>query len=272
MFYEWRPYVPVAQRRRQAAREMDKLSKKGHPVSPVTIDGRTIAGTFWGKSWCDNLERYSDYANRMPRGRTYVRNGSVVDLQVAPGLVTAMVSGSELYKVEVKVAAVARRHWESICADCAGGIDSLVELLQGRFAKGVMERICLQGTGLFPAPKELSFSCSCPDWAAMCKHVAAALYGVGARFDASPELLFRLRQVDESELVARAGAGLPLSKKATNSKKVLADGDLSELFGLDLDAATTPSRRRAPVRTRNLKGKLKPKAKRTSRRRKRKKS
>jgi uncharacterized Zn finger protein len=251
---------------------MDKLSKKGHPVSPVTIDGRTIAGTFWGKSWCDNLERYSDYANRMPRGRTYVRNGSVVDLQVAPGLVTAMVSGSELYKVEVKVAAVARRHWESICADCAGGIDSLVELLQGRFAKGVMERICLQGTGLFPAPKELNFSCSCPDWAAMCKHVAAALYGVGARFDASPELLFRLRQVDESELVARAGAGLPLSKKATNSKKVLADGDLSELFGLDLDAATTPSRRRAPVRTRNLKGKLKPKAKRISRRRKRKRS
>ncbi|MGC9985706.1 MAG: SWIM zinc finger family protein [Polyangia bacterium] len=270
MFYEWRPYVSVAQRRRQAAREMDKLHKKGHPVSPVTIEGRTIVSTFWGKSWCDNLERYSDYANRMPRGRTYVRNGSVVDLQVAPGLVTAMVSGSELYKVEVKVAAVARRHWESICVDCADGIDSLVDLLQGRFAKGVMERICLQGTGLFPAPKELSFSCSCPDWAVMCKHVAAALYGVGARFDASPELLFRLRQVDESELVARAGAGLPLSKKASNSKKVLAEDDLSELFGLDIDAAATPARRRAPVRTRKPKVKLDPKAKRVSRRRKRK--
>ena len=270
MFYEWRPYVSVAQRRRQAAREMDKLCKKGHPVSPVTIEGRTIASTFWGKAWCDNLERYSDYANRMPRGRTYVRNGSVVDLQVAPGLVTAMVSGSELYKVEVKVAAVPRPHWESICADCAGGIDSLVELLQGRFAKGVMERICLQDTGLFPAPRELSFSCSCPDWAVMCKHVAAALYGVGARFDASPELLFRLRQVDESELVARAGSDLPLSKKATNSNKVLADGDLSELFGLDLDTAATPARKRAPVRTRKPKVKLKPKAKRVSRRRKRK--
>jgi uncharacterized Zn finger protein len=181
-----------------------------------------------------------------------------------------MVSGSELYKVEVKVAAVARRHWESICVDCADGIDSLVDLLQGRFAKGVMERICLQGTGLFPAPKELSFSCSCPDWAVMCKHVAAALYGVGARFDASPELLFRLRQVDESELVARAGAGLPLSKKASNSKKVLAEDDLSELFGLDIDAAATPARRRAPVRTRKPKVKLDPKAKRVSRRRKRK--
>jgi len=162
MFYEWRPYVSVAQRRRQAAREMDKLHKKGHPVAPVTIKGRTIASTFWGKAWCDNLERYSDYENRMPRGRTYVRNGSVVDLQVAPGLVTAMVSGSELYKVEVKVTAVPRPHWESICTDCAGGIDSLVELLQGRFAKGVMERICLQGTGLFPAAQELSFRVAAP--------------------------------------------------------------------------------------------------------------
>jgi len=271
MFYQWRPYVSVAQRRRQAAREMDKLSKKGHPVSPVIIEGRTIARTFWGKAWCDNLEQYSDYENRMPRGRTYARNGSVVDLQVAPGLVTARVSGSSLYKVEVQVAAVARRHWESVCADCAGGIDSLVELLQGRFAKGVMERICLQGTGLFPSPKELEFSCSCPDWATMCKHVAAALYGVGARFDASPELLFRLRQVDESELVARAGADLPLSRKATTSKRVLADGDLSELFGLDIDAAAPPARKRAAVKKRKAKAREKPKAKTTVRRSKSKK-
>jgi uncharacterized Zn finger protein len=269
MFYQWRPYVSVAQRRRQAAREMDKLGKKGHPVSPVTIEGRTIASTFWGKAWCDNLERYSDYENRMPRGRTYVRNGSVVDLQVAPGLVTARVSGSELYQVEVTVGAVAQRHWESICADCAGGIDSLVELLQGRFAKGVMERICLQGTGLFPTPEELSFSCSCPDWASMCKHVAAALYGVGARFDASPELLFRLRHVDESELVARADAGLPLSKKATKSKKVLADGDLSQLFDLDLDTPAAPAPKRTPAKARKPKVKATSKAKPTVRRKQR---
>ena len=186
--YGWRPYVSVAERRRKAAREMQKLRKKGHPVSPVVIEGRTIARTFWGKAWCDNLERYSDFANRLPRGRTYVRNGSVVDLQIAPGEVNALVSGSELYKVAVKVSAVPKARWTSICADCAGAIDSLVELLQGRFSKGVMERICQQKTGLFPAPAEIEFSCSCPDWASMCKHVAAVLYGIGARLDEQPEL------------------------------------------------------------------------------------
>jgi uncharacterized Zn finger protein len=155
MFYEWRPYVSVAERRRKAARAMDKLAKKGHPVSPVVIEGRAIAQTFWGKSWCDNLERYSDYSNRLPRGRTYVRNGSVVDLQIASGEISAHVSGSELYKVNVKVSAVPKVRWRAICADCAGAIDSLVELLQGRFSKGVMERICQQQTGLFPAPTEI---------------------------------------------------------------------------------------------------------------------
>jgi uncharacterized Zn finger protein len=239
---------------------MDKLRRKGQPVSPVTIESRTIANTFWGKAWCDNLERYSDYANRMPRGRTYVRNGSVVDLQIVPGSVAAVVSGSDLYEVKVTVAAVPKRHWDCICADCAGGIDSLVELLQGRFAKGVMERICQPGTGLFPAPNELKFSCSCPDWAVMCKHVAAALYGVGARFDDSPELLFRLRQLDETDLVARADAGLRLSKRTTNSKKVLAEGDLSELFGLDMDVAVRKTPKRKPDKRRQPQPKPKPQA------------
>jgi uncharacterized Zn finger protein len=218
-------------------REMDKRRKKGHPVAPVTIEGRTIAHTFWGKAWCENLEHYSDFANRLPRGRTYVRNGSVVDLQIAPGRVSAWVSGSELYQVSINVAPVAKPHWRSICADSAGAIDSLVELLQGRFAKGVMERLCQQRTGLFPAPRELTFSCSCPDWASMCKHVAAVFYGIGARLDEKPELLFKLRQVDENDLVAKAGAALPLSKRAPSAAKVLADDDLAGLFGLELDGA-----------------------------------
>jgi uncharacterized Zn finger protein len=234
MFYQWRPYVSVAQRRRKAAREMEKLATQGHPVSPVVIEGRTIAKTFWGRSWCDNLEHYSDYSNRMPRGRTYVRNGSVVDLQIAPGEIHARVSGSEIYEVVVKVSAVPEPRWTGICADCAGAIDSLVELLQGRFSKGVMERICQQKTGLFPAPAELHFHCSCPDWASMCKHVAAVLYGIGARLDARPELLFKLRNVDEKDLIAKAGKGVPLAKKGPAATKVLADDGLSELFGLDL--------------------------------------
>jgi uncharacterized Zn finger protein len=235
--YGWRPYVPVAERRRQALLKMEKLRKKGQTVSPVKIEGRTIARTFWGKAWCDNLERYSDYSNRLPRGRTYVRNGSVIDLQIEAGEVKALVSGSDIYKVSVKIAVVPKARWKSICADCAGAIDSLVELLQGRFSKGVMERICQEKTGLFPAPAEIKFSCSCPDWASMCKHVAAVLYGIGSRLDHQPELLFKLRQVNEQDLIAKAGSDLPLAKAAPAAEKVLSPDRLSELFGLEMAAA-----------------------------------
>ena len=234
MCWEGGPYVPVAARRRRAEREMAKLRKKGHPVSPVVIEGRTIARTFWGKAWCDNLERYSDYANRLPRGRTYVRNRSLVDLQIDSGEVKALVSGSEIYKVAVKISPVPKARWSSICKDCAGAIDSLVELVRGRFSRGVMERICRQRTGLFPSPVEIKLSCSCPDWAAMCKHVAAALYGIGARLDEQPELLFKLREVDEKELIARAGKRVPLARKGPAAEKVLDGGDLSALFGLEM--------------------------------------
>ena len=250
--YGWAPYVSVAQRQRKAASEMAKLKKKGHPVSPVVVDGRTIARTFWGKAWCDNLERYSDFSNRLPRGRTYVRNGSVIDLQIAPGEIQAMVSGSAIYKVKVKVAPVAKARWQSICTDCAGAIDSLIELLQGRFSKGVMERVCRQKAGLFPSPAEIQLSCSCPDGAYMCKHVAAVLYGIGARLDQQPDLLFRLHNVDEKELIAGAGQALPLARKATAATQILGGEDLSALFGLDMapDAAPAkPKRPKAPAAT-----------------------
>ncbi|MSP01454.1 MAG: hypothetical protein EXR07_10465 [Acetobacteraceae bacterium] len=230
----WAPYVPVAERRRKAELEMKKLQKKGVPVSPVKIEGKKIATTFWGKAWCDNLEGYGDYENRLPRGRTYVRNGSVVDLQIAPREVTAMVSGSSIYKVKITIGEVAKPQWKAICAECSGGIDSLVELLQGRFSKGVMERMCRQGAGLFPKPAEIKFSCSCPDGAYMCKHVAAVLYGVGARLDAQPELLFRLRAVNEKDLVADIGSALPVSKKGPAAGKVLEADDMAALFGLDM--------------------------------------
>jgi uncharacterized Zn finger protein len=242
-YYGWRPYVSVAQRRRNAAAEMAKLKKKGHPVSPVILEGRTIVSTFWGKAWCENLERYSDYANRLPRGRTYVRNGSVIDLHIGPGEIKAMVSGSEIYKVAVKVAPVTKARWQSICKDCAGAIDSLIELLQGRFSKGVMERVCRQKTGLFPSPDEIKLSCSCPDWAGMCKHVAAVLYGIGARIDQKPDLLFRLHDVDENELIAGAGKALPLARKAPAATKVLGGEDLSALFGLDMAQGAGPDTR-----------------------------
>lgn len=230
----WRPYVSVAERRRKAMREMEKRRKQGHTVSPVSIEGRTIAKTFWGKSWCENLERYSDYANRLPRGRTYVRNGSVVDLQITPGAIRACVSGSELYEVKLTVSPLAKARWKAICDDCGGAIDSLVELLQGRLSKAVMERICRQTHGLFPTPSEIRLSCDCPDSAGMCKHIAAVLYGIGARFDRQPELLFRLRSVDEMELIAHAGNAMPLAKQGPAAGKLLGGEDLSEIFGLDM--------------------------------------
>ncbi len=242
----WAPYVPVAERRRRAEKEMAKLRKKGHPVSPVTITGRAIATTFWGKSWCSNLESYRDYENRLPRGRTYVRNGSVVDLHISPLSVTALVSGSEIYRVSITIDAVPKVQWQSICQDCAGGIDSLVELLQGRLSKAVMERLCRQDRGLFPKPKEIKFRCSCPDSAYMCKHIAAVLYGVGSRLDVQPELLFRLRSVNEKDLVPDVSKALPLSKTGPATGKVLESDDLSALFGLELaaeDDAERPSQK-----------------------------
>ncbi len=142
----------MAKRRAKAAREVEKRKKKGQAVSPVVIEGRTIAHTFWGKAWCENLESYSDYENRLPRGRTYVRNGSVVDLQIQPGKITALVSGSELYKIAITIAPLPEKHWRAIKSRCAGQIGSLVELLQGRLSKGVMDIVTAHGTAAcFPS-------------------------------------------------------------------------------------------------------------------------
>ncbi|CAH2605473.1 SWIM-type domain-containing protein (plasmid) [Rhodovastum atsumiense] len=236
----WAPYVPVAERRRNAERAVAKLRQRGHPVAPVTIAGRLIATTFWGRAWCDNMESYHDYESRLPRGRTYVRNGSVVDLQIAPGRVTAMVSGSELYDVCITIKETSKAQWRRICTDCTGRIDSVVELLQGRFSNGVMERLCRQQGGLFPHPSEIRFSCSCPDHALMCKHVAAVLYGVGARLDHQPELLFRLRGVNEKELVASIDTALPIPDQGPATGRILGTEDVSALFGLDMAAAEAP--------------------------------
>lgn len=238
-YFPWqRPYVSVAKRRREAERTLTKLKKTGQSVAPVKIEGRLIANSFWGKSWCENLERYSDYASRLPRGRSYVRNGSVLDLQVTKGEIVALVSGSSLYTIKIAISPVRAAQWKAICHDCAGSVDSLVELLQGRLAKNVMDRVCRKGDGLFPSPAEIKLSCSCPDSADMCKHVAAALYGVGARLDSKPQLLFVLRGVDETELLARAGQDLALPRRRSTSAKVLDSEDVAALFGLDM--ADTP--------------------------------
>ena len=240
-WWSYKPYLSVAQRRLNAAGEVEKLRKKGRDITPVLIDGRKIATTFWGKAWCDNLESYSDFANRLPRGRSYVKNGSVCDLQVGPGRVHALVCGTQLYHITIKVGPLAAETWAAIKRQCAGQIGSLIELLQGKLSKAVMEVVTRRDGGLFPKPREIDLDCSCPDWADMCKHVAAALYGVGARLDHQPELLFTLRQVDHLELITEAGAATAAAgRRQGQGSRRIAAADLGDVFGVDLEPQAPP--------------------------------
>ncbi|GBU15697.1 hypothetical protein AwPolaro_10750 [Polaromonas sp.] len=245
-FYDnWKPYMSVAQRQAKAAVVISKAQQAGTSLAPVAAYRGAIAKTFWGKAWCDNLENYSDYANRLPRGSTYVRNGSVVDLQITPGQVHAQVMGSDLYTVSASIKPLADKAWKSVCGDCSASIDSLVELLQGKLSNAVMERICKPGSGLFPAPSDINLSCSCPDWATMCKHVAAVFYGIGARLDTQPELLFSLRGVEVKDLIKHAGTDLLPTKKRPASSKVLDTALLADVFGLEM--AEEPASLPVPV-------------------------
>lgn len=260
-YTQWRSYVPVAQRRNRAQREVSKLEKKGRRCDPVVVGGRKIARTFWGASWCENLESYSDYANRLPRGRTYVRNGSVVDLQVRVGKITALVAGSELYEVGVQIERAPAKLWRSLTERCAGRVDSVVELLTGHISDGVMGLLADPDGGLFPKPREMKLQCSCPDWAVMCKHVAAALYGVGVRLDERPELLFELRDVDPLDLAAAAGTTDALVNVPNESGATVLDSDdLGGLFEIELDDQPAPRGSRKQSRAR-VKPKSTPKPK-----------
>ena len=239
----WAPYVPVAKRREKAEKYAAALAKKEkRTLAPVKIDGGKIAKSFWGVSWCENLERYSDYANRLPRGASYARNGSVIDLQIDNGLIKALVSGSEIYKITIKIETLSPAAWKKIKAGCSQSIESLLDLLQGKFDRGIMERLTQKEGGLFPQPKEIQLNCSCPDSAGVCKHIAAVMYGVGNRLDSSPELLFQLRAVDHLELIGAAVSAENLTRSlASDQDDALAGSDLGELFGIELDVATVAS-------------------------------
>ena len=241
-FGGFRPYVPVAMKRAHAVLQADELRRGGRELSPIRVEGRKIAHTFWGSAWCDNLERYSDYSNRLPRGRTYVRNGSVMDLQIAEGEITALVSGSDLYDVTLRITPLPTKKWAALRTECAGEIRSVLDLLQGRLSSGVMSIVTREAEGLFPTPREIALSCSCPDWADMCKHVAAVLYGVGARLDDAPEMLFQLRGVDPEEMVAAAiERGAELQRGGRHKR--LAARNLSAVFGVDIETPKKKKRR-----------------------------
>lgn len=249
-FGDYAPYVPVAAKRAKAVKHAAKEAKKqGREPSPVKITGRKFAKTFWGIAWCDNLEAYSDYSNRLPRGATYLRNGSVVDLVIKPRRIEAIVAGSEPYEVRIDISKLPPSTWDAIKQDCTTAIDSLLDLLAGQLSDGVMQRLTRQKSGLFPAPNEIRLSCSCPDGSYCCKHVAAVMYGVGARLDSSPDLLFTLREVDPQELVAQAVSDGRLANDVPGESDALGNQDLGALFGIELDStASSPKRRRSAVK------------------------
>ena len=243
----------VHERRQKAAREARRLSKGGQHLSPVAIDGRTIAKSFWGKAWCDNLESYRDYEYRLPRGRSYARSGAVLDLRIESGKILALVSGTSVYEVTIAIKPLVPKHWGQIKTQCSGNVGSIIELLEGRLSERVMQVITHREDGLFPKPAEIKMECSCPDWATMCKHVAAVMYGVGARLDLKPELLFTLRNVDHVELIAQA-TDLAVNRKGT-ARKTLSDDVLGDVFGIELQKPqlqTPADLRFAKPRTRKI--------------------
>ena len=244
------PYVPVAERRAKAQRETEKMKKKGQDIQPVEIEGRTIARSFWGKGWCTHLESFGDYSNRLPRGRTYVRNGSVCHLGIEKGKVTAMVSGSSLYKVTVDVTPLKAPAWQTLKKRCTGKIGSLIELLQGNLSDEIMKAVVDREHGLFPKPGEIRYGCNCPDWADMCKHVSAVMYGIGARLDTQPELLFLLRGVEHEELITTDAAtdAIVGTGSSRSRRRTLAGEELKNVFGVDLDDASEAIPAAAPKR------------------------
>jgi uncharacterized Zn finger protein len=227
---------------------MEKMSRKGVTLQPVCIEGRLIARTFWGKAWCDHLEGFSDFENRLPRGRTYVRNGSVCHLEILRGEVRARVSGSQLYTVTIDIKPLSGAAWTRIKERCTGRIASILDLLQGSLSSGVMAVVTDRKEGLFPKPREIVMKCSCPDWAVMCKHVAAVLYGVGARLDERPELLFLLRGVNHEELIAAKAEAAVQAVLKGGKRRRIAEGDLEEVFGVDFEASSTRARARSARR------------------------
>jgi uncharacterized Zn finger protein len=242
------PYVSAAEKRMHGARALEKLLKKSkRPAEPVVLAHRKrqLAATFWGRAWADNLERYADLANRLPRGRAYLRNGSVLDLTIGRGRVEAYVAGTELYRVTIGIAPLAKARWRRVVARCTGRIGSLVGLLRGELSEDVLAVLTDARDGLFPEPRELELDCSCPDAAVLCKHVAAVLYGVAIRLDTRPELFFELRQLDQAELIGSATAAVVARPRPVAGKRIAADR-LSSVFGIELEEGGVVRRSRAP--------------------------
>lgn len=224
--------------KKNAKASQSKAIKKGTAVNPIIVQGRKIVQNWWGCAWCENLEKYADYENRLDRGKRYVRAGTVIDLKIERGKVAARVQGSRKtpYKVEIRISPLSEEKCQSIISKCNKKLRNLEALMSGNFPEEMAELFKEKG-GLFPSPNEISFNCSCPDWALMCKHVAAALYGVGVRLDEEPMLFFTLRGIEMEHFidVALENKVEQMLKNAdkigTNPSRLLEIESQKELFG-----------------------------------------
>jgi uncharacterized Zn finger protein len=261
-WYEYPEYESVAKKKAKAQKLISSLTKQGKKLSPIIIEGKKITTSFWGNAWCQNLEKYSDYESRLPRGRSYLRNGSVIDLKIENGKITALVNGSSLYKLTIEIKPVEKNRWKDLCIKSSQSIGSLIELLQGKLSKNVMELFCDKQKGLFPSPNEIKMECTCPDWADMCKHNAAVMYGIGNRLDLKPELLFTLRNVEVSDLINNVSK-ITTKKPTSSSKRIIEADYLSSIFDIDMQDNKPPVAK-IKAKTRKVKkslGKTKPKSK-----------
>lgn len=230
----WWSYQDVEEAKERVQREIAKRVRRGERFEALAAPAgkKNLCATFWGQAWCRNLETYQQYESRLPRGRSYLRQGNVYNLAIEPGVVSAVVAGSELYDTTVRIQPLPAAAWAEIVTKCEGQVGSMLDLLAGRLGDGVMRVLSDPEHGLFPSAREIRFQCTCPDVADMCKHVSAVLYGVGVLLDTRPELLFTLRGVDGADLLAQAKEGAVASVVAGDGE--LAGADLSALFGIEL--------------------------------------
>lgn len=236
-YYGFAPYVSVGEKRAKADKQIAKLRKQNPDLSPVLIEGRAIATSWWGKAWNDNLESYADYSNRIGRGKSYVRNHAVLDLKILPCRVEALVQGSasKPYQVKVDIDQLDRKQWKRLAELCNHRIESMETLAGGSFPRELENLFTERQYGLFPSPKEIHFKCSCPDYAYMCKHVAAVLYGIGARLDHDPLLFFTLRSVDTSDLLKRSLESrmeVILKNAGKKTGRVIPEDEMHDMFGI----------------------------------------
>lgn len=231
-------YRKVDEKKQLGDAYIKRMLKKGYDIQPVSViaTGRKVTTTWWGKAWCDNLEKYADEENRISRGKTYLKDGFVLDLHIDKGEVTAIVQGNRKkpYEVEIDIAPLSKRRIDEILTNCGKKLDSLDMLVSGQFPKDLKE-LFTSDEGLFPKLSEIRFYCDCPDSAYMCKHVAAVLYGIGVRMDEDPLLFFKLRGIDVNNFIdktIKSKVNTLLDNASKKSDRIIKDSDIDKLFGL----------------------------------------